>query len=540
MDNKQDRNFYWEVKDFMGKPQEIHKPVKTPNDMVSSIKNILEQNKLYKPSSFNSNINSASTIRQAINAIERNNQKGTPENIQHTKNITSNPFGVIREGIFDDLDKPSKPNIYNDGIIRGPGGGNKVLPNSNDKLLYGLAGVQQDFRDRQKSAEFTAELIRNSEPPSLSKGVNVNKVNTKDITDYSFNTPYAVIPKDDPRSPLYKYRERPQTAANPNSNPNAQSTQLPDGTWVDDNGNPVPGAPTPEDRSADDRENNRGKAPMVPTKVGVMQKTTPTPDTTETGDALGNLRDARGTFVPTRTYRGADRASNQSEVQNARKARNDSIRSATIAANSSRDDLKAKWNAARAADPSSAETIALQKQLRSMNDEINPASPQQGNIRQSDVALRYAKSGQRNTNTQSQEETTRIANEFVASQNALKANNSQPAPEDRSADERENNRGKAPMTPAPEDRSADERENNRGKAPMTPTKVNTPSDSSQNTASGMPSKNPVPPSSNGSGLGTGFLNSPTEEMAPNIFPNMTLNGKEVNKKAKDLSTLLQA
>ena len=129
MDNKQDRNFYWEVKDFMGKPQEIHKPVKTPNDMVSSIKNILEQNKLYKPSSFNPNINSASTIRQAINAIERNNQNGTPENIQHTKNITSNPFGVIREGIFDDIGKPRRtPNIYNDGIIRGPGGGNKELP----------------------------------------------------------------------------------------------------------------------------------------------------------------------------------------------------------------------------------------------------------------------------------------------------------------------------------------------------------------------------------------------------------------------------
>jgi hypothetical protein len=36
------------------------------------------------------------------------------------------------------------------------------------------------------------------------------------------------------------------------------------------------------------------------------------------------------------------------------------------------------------------------------------------------------------------------------------------------------------------------------------------------------------------------LNSPTEETAPNIFPNMTLTGKEVNKKTKDLSTSLQA
>jgi hypothetical protein len=65
---------------------------------------------------------------------------------------------------------------------------------------------------------------------------------------------------------------------------------------------------------------------------------------------------------------------------------------------------------------------------------------------------------------------------------------------------------------------------------------------------GMPSKTPTPSTTtplstttnSGSGLGSGFLNSPTEETAPNIFPNMTLSGKEVNKKTKDLSTSLQA
>jgi hypothetical protein len=154
-----------------------------------------------------------------------------------------------------------------------------------------------------------------------------------------------------------------------------------------------------------------------------MNKTTPTDTKFDNSDVIGNLRNARGTFVPTRTYGGAERESNKGDVQQASQARNDSIRSATIAANASRDELKAKWNAARAADPSSAETIALQKQLRSMNDEINPASPQQGNIRQSDIALRYAK---RTPSTQNASETQRIADEFVASQKALKAGNTQP------------------------------------------------------------------------------------------------------------------
>lgn len=360
MDNKQDRNFYWEVKDFMGKPRTSDVPAQKPNDMVSSIKNILEQNKLYKPSSFNPNINSEPAIRQAISAIEQNNQKGTPENIQHTKNIASNPFGVIREGIFDEVGSPANPQF-----------------GSNLKNKFNL-GVKA---------------------PRL----NMDKLDTR--TDLTFKD---ITSREN--QPLQSASRSAPTPANPNS----RSYQLPDGTWVDDNGNPVPGSPTPAPTPTS----------TTPTPaVGVMNKTTPTDTKFDNSDVIGNLRNARGTFVPTRTYGGAERESNKGDVQQASQARNDSIRSATIAANASRDELKAKWNAARAADPSSAETIALQKQLRSMNDEINPASPQQGNIRQSDIALRYAK---RTPSTQNASETQRIADEFVASQKALKAGNTQP------------------------------------------------------------------------------------------------------------------
>ena len=364
MDNKQDRNFYWQVKDFMGKPRTSDVPVKKPDDMVSSIKNILEQNKLYKPSSFNPNINSEPAIRQAINSIERNNQKGTPENIQYTKNIASNPFGVIKEGIFDDTASAVNPQFGS---------------NLKNKFNLGVKTQRPNMRPLDTRTDLTL----------------------KDITDIG-------------NQPLQSASRSAPTPANPN----AQSTQLPDGTWVDDNGNPVPGAPTPTPTSTPT------STPTTPTPaVGVMKKTTPTDTKFDNSTVIGNLRNARGTFVPTRTYGGAERESNKGDVQQARQARNDSIRSATIAANASRDELKAKWNAARAADPSSAETIALQKQLRSMNDEINPASPQQGNIRQSDIALRYAK---RTTSTQNASETQRIADEFVESQKALKSGNTQP------------------------------------------------------------------------------------------------------------------
>jgi len=515
MDNKQDRNFYWEVKDFMGKPQEIHKPVKTPNDMVSSIKNILEQNKLYKPSSFNPNINSASTIRQAINAIERNNQKGTPENIQHTKNIPSNPFGVIREGIFDDETSPTNTQFGSNLKNKFNLGVNSQRPNMGQ--LDSRVNTDGGFDSRVDTDN------------SFDSRINID-TKTKDITDYDG------FPLDDPKSPFYNYRKYGLPSTKPST--------------------------------------------KTPTSVPAKNTDTTTDTESDDSDAIGNLRDARGTFVPTRTYGSSTREGNKDDVQKASKARNDSIRSATIAANSSRDDLKAKWNAARAADPSSAETIELQKQLRSMNDEINPASPQQGNISQADIALRYAKPGQRTPNTQSQEETTRIANEFVASQKEGRKPNYQSSTPTSSSNNSTNQPGVDITRQSPGQSAAmnnparggqsgkfggDKNKTTPSSAPVRPTtpeRTNTPPVAPSGTAnSGMPSKTPTPTSTtppvtpsgtppvnqsgtsnSGSsvGLGNGFLNSPTEETAPNIFPNMTLNGKEVNKKAKDLSTLLQA
>jgi hypothetical protein len=75
-----------------------------------------------------------------------------------------------------------------------------------------------------------------------------------------------------------------------------------------------------------------------------------------------------------------------------RRARSDAIRDANIALRST---------------PEGEKTFRQQKANRSTT---------QGNIKQSDIALRYAKPGQRVADTQSPEETARIANEFVASQ----------------------------------------------------------------------------------------------------------------------------
>ena len=110
-------------------------------------------------------------------------------------------------------------------------------------------------------------------------------------------------------------------------------------------------------------------------------------------DVMTRLKYARGMPRSTPTYnRTATGSSDNREQRRAENvARNAAIKSANISATAARDELKAKWNESRAQDPSSQETIALQRELRSMNDTIRPGSPQQGNITPADIGARYAK-----------------------------------------------------------------------------------------------------------------------------------------------------
>jgi hypothetical protein len=97
MDNKQNRQFYWEVKDFMGKPHSPTVPASKPSDILSSAKNILEQKKIYRQSDYNPNITSLNNISQAIVSGQNANSKGTPNTPAHSKNIDGNAFRSLQE-----------------------------------------------------------------------------------------------------------------------------------------------------------------------------------------------------------------------------------------------------------------------------------------------------------------------------------------------------------------------------------------------------------------------------------------------------------
>jgi hypothetical protein len=103
MDNKQDRKIYNDIKNFIGQKHSID-PLKSKNaELHKTINSILEssQPRTKQPSAIEST--TANRISQAISASQYANNKGTPQSKAFTKNIDRNLFGMIKEGIFDDV-----------------------------------------------------------------------------------------------------------------------------------------------------------------------------------------------------------------------------------------------------------------------------------------------------------------------------------------------------------------------------------------------------------------------------------------------------
>lgn len=105
MDNKQDRQFYWEVKQFMGNSQNpVSQEKKTSPSLVENIKNVLNKNELYRPTSFNPSINSPNTINNAIGAMEQSKNLGASHSAAHGSNVYGNAFSNTPKNLNEKKD----------------------------------------------------------------------------------------------------------------------------------------------------------------------------------------------------------------------------------------------------------------------------------------------------------------------------------------------------------------------------------------------------------------------------------------------------
>jgi hypothetical protein len=120
MDNKQDRQFYWEVKQFMGKtPNLASQENQNSPSLVENIRNVLNKNELYRPSSFNPSISSPNTINQAIGAMEQSKKLGASNSAEHSNNIYGNAFANPPKNLNEEDDWNWREHSKEENIAHG-------------------------------------------------------------------------------------------------------------------------------------------------------------------------------------------------------------------------------------------------------------------------------------------------------------------------------------------------------------------------------------------------------------------------------------
>ena len=105
MDNKQNRQFYWEVKNLMSKgfEKEPKNVSSNKSSLVDSVKNILEQKEPFKQKPIGTDINTIKGVGQVISSIQNKEKGYNTQCAAFTKNVDSNPFRQINEGWWDNL-----------------------------------------------------------------------------------------------------------------------------------------------------------------------------------------------------------------------------------------------------------------------------------------------------------------------------------------------------------------------------------------------------------------------------------------------------
>jgi hypothetical protein len=93
MDNKNNRLFYWNVKDFLNKSPDQFEVKK--ESLKESINNVLSSNKIFRQSNFSTDMSSVDVTSKQIELISEDQKKYVSKKTNDTVNSLSNPFSFI-------------------------------------------------------------------------------------------------------------------------------------------------------------------------------------------------------------------------------------------------------------------------------------------------------------------------------------------------------------------------------------------------------------------------------------------------------------
>jgi hypothetical protein len=92
MDNKQHRQLYWEVKDFLTKKQDTYVPVKKPSTLKDVSKNILEQNNIFIQKTPQATKDTINNTKNVLASLEKQRRGYDVSCVAYTRNNIANPF----------------------------------------------------------------------------------------------------------------------------------------------------------------------------------------------------------------------------------------------------------------------------------------------------------------------------------------------------------------------------------------------------------------------------------------------------------------
>lgn len=95
MDNKKDRKFYWDLKEFVNNNTTNVEQVKKQS-LKDVISGVLSENKIYKQNNFEHETDSNQIVSSYLKALSSAEKKNIP-NIVHAKNSTINPFNLTEQ-----------------------------------------------------------------------------------------------------------------------------------------------------------------------------------------------------------------------------------------------------------------------------------------------------------------------------------------------------------------------------------------------------------------------------------------------------------
>lgn len=185
MDNKENRQFYWEVKQFVNgnhtpKAPEVKKP-----SVKDAISGVLSENEVYRQNTFTKNTGTNDVVRSYLNVLGTQEKKNDPGTIMFTKNSTFNPFNILNEAEVRGMG-PMDGGSSSSGATRWRDPKYAAIQKHMDEVAAKdaeLKAIRKQTREKDEAETFSKELEV--------AGINVPKVSDKDEAGNKYTSPAA-------------------------------------------------------------------------------------------------------------------------------------------------------------------------------------------------------------------------------------------------------------------------------------------------------------------------------------------------------------